>query len=326
MKRKMKNFRLYTILAALLVCMPFTYAQTLEEVVESYKKAADLNKSNPAEAAKAFEATIALATKVGSSADEQRKQAETAYATACLNIAKKSINAKKYAQAYTELASASEAANKYNVSEVKTGIANLLPTVEIYAGVESYQGKNYDQAISYFDKAIERGKMPAQALYYKGLTYEKKGDEAAMLSTIQAAREKAEASSTEKKYVSNCDKKLCSYYMSKGVAAKQAGKMSVALTNYQSALKYDEKNADLYLQLASVYNASEKWADAAAAAAKGVALAEAEDAKYGFYYETGIALAGQGKAADACASFKKVKSGNYLESAKYQIEQVLKCE
>ncbi len=322
----MKNFKFFAATAALLACFAGAYGQTLEEVIASYKKAADLNKSNPAEAAKAFEATINMASKVGSTADEQRKQAQDAYATACLNIAKKSIQAKKYTQAYTELASASEAASKYNVADVKTSIASLLPNVELYAGVECYQGKKYDEAITYFDKVVERNKMPAQALYYKGLTLEKKGDDAGMIAAIQQAKTKAQSSSSESKWVANCDKKLCSYYMSKGVTAKQGGKLSNALQMFQSALQYDAGNSDLYLQLASVYNASEKWGDALNMANKGVALVEAEDGKYGFYYETGLALAGQGKAAEACASFKKVKSGNYLESAKYQIEQVLKCE
>lgn len=322
----MKYFKHVCVLTLCLFFSVGIYGQTLEQVIESYKKAAETGKTNPAAGIQGFEQTIEMATKVGTTADTQRKQAEEALVTLYMNTAKKSIQSKKYAQAYTELGTVSTVAQKYKNTTIKAEADRLLPTVELYAGVEAYQGGNTDNAIQFFDKVIARNSSTAtQAMYYKGLTYQKKKDDANAITTFLAALEKAKATN-DTKWQANTEKKLGTFYFNKGVEAKQGNKTDAALQNFQSALKYDQKNADIFYQLANISNTKSKWVDAMTYANQGVALITTEADKFGFYYEIGLALAGQGKATEACTSFKKVTSGTYLESAKYQIEQVLKCQ
>jgi tetratricopeptide (TPR) repeat protein len=113
----------------------------------------------------------------------------------------------------------------------------------------------------------------------------------------------------------------------RALRAKDRKAYGEAIELAQSSLKYDQNFAEVYFLIAVVTNIQKRWDDAIQAGNKGLELLNPADdndkAKY--YFELGNAYAGKGDTAMACLSYREVSVGTYLESAKYQIEQVLKC-
>jgi hypothetical protein len=75
--------------------------------------------------------------------------------------------------------------------------------------------------------------------------------------------------------------------------------------------------------MAIAYNGESKWDDAITAANKALELETAD--KSDIHFELGKSYEGKGDGAAACQSYKSVTGGANVSAAKYQIEQVLKC-
>ena len=88
------------------------------------------------------------------------------------------------------------------------------------------------------------------------------------------------------------------------------------------------RNTDIYYQLAVIYNKQSKWDAAIEAGNKALELfgdaGTTKDAR--IYYELGNSYYGKSDNIAACDAYKKAAKGDYEALAKYQIEQVLKCQ
>ncbi|MDQ1297150.1 MAG: hypothetical protein QG611_1129, partial [Bacteroidota bacterium] len=115
------------------------------------------------------------------------------------------------------------------------------------------------------------------------------------------------------------------YFRAAGSQANQANKTDEALSLLNKAAKYGD-DKDLFYFFADVYNKQKNFDIGAEYAQKGLDLETGvAEAKAKFYFQLGIAQAGKGKTADACASFKNAMYGAFAEASKAERKN-LKCE
>jgi tetratricopeptide (TPR) repeat protein len=127
----------------------------------------------------------------------------------------------------------------------------------------------------------------------------------------------------DEKIISNAKNAVTSAYQKAGALQLQAGKFAAAVENLLIAGEYDNAEPRIPYYLAISYNGLAKWDEAITAANKALEL-QTED-KSDIYFELAKAQENKGDKASACANYKNVTGGNNVEAAKYQIEQVLKC-
>jgi tetratricopeptide (TPR) repeat protein len=113
-------------------------------------------------------------------------------------------------------------------------------------------------------------------------------------------------------------------FLNAGAKALQANKMADAISNLNTSLTYNDAEPKAYYYLALAYNGSSKWDEAITASNTAIELT-AED-KSDIYFELGKSHEKKGDNAAACDAYKKVTGGNNVAPAKYQVEQVLKCQ
>ena len=110
-----------------------------------------------------------------------------------------------------------------------------------------------------------------------------------------------------------------------GSQANQAEKLDDALALLNKAAKYGD-DKDLFYYFADVYNKKKEFNKGAEYANKGLALETTDgEPKAKFYFQLGMAQAGKGQTAEACASFKNSVFGPFAEPSKVQMKN-LKCQ
>lgn len=126
---------------------------------------------------------------------------------------------------------------------------------ELVAG-ESYSYlKNYSNAIQRLQTAISLDSTKAEPHYYLGLVFDNAGQIDNAIDQLQVAIN----------FAANDPTMLANAYYQRGLLLEQKGNNQDALTDYQQAVKYDNKNADAYLHLGDMYdklNQNDKALDA----------------------------------------------------------------
>jgi len=115
------------------------------------------------------------------------------------------------------------------------------------------------------------------------------------------------------------------YFRAAGSQANQANNLDEALSLLNKAAKYGD-DKDLFYYFADVYNKQKNFDSGAEYARKGLAMETgAPEAKAKFYFQLGLAQAGKGQNAEACASFKNSMFGAFAAPSKAQRTN-LKCQ
>ena len=106
--------------------------------------------------------------------------------------------------------------------------------------------------------------------------------------------------------------------------AVQAKKYNDAVSNLLASQEYNNTDASSFYYLALAYNELSQYDEAIAAATKALELQPENTSD--IYFELGKSYEKKGDNATSCDYYKKVTAGNNVAAAKYQIEQVLKCQ
>lgn len=239
-----------------------------------------------------------------------------------LQISQKKAQEKDYNGSLKSALKAKETAEEAGNDDIAEKAAVITTKIYYSYGLSNYKAKKFDEAISYLDKAIEQDENYFKAHYLKVVILKDKGDEAGLKAATKAAMNASDKSDdTRKKTIDY----TANYFYNEGVKAKQATNYDDAINNLNSSLEFNVENTDCYYLLASIYNSKEDWTSAIEAAQKGLSYAN-ESEKARFNYELGNAYFGSGDNASACDAYSKAAVGDYAESAKYQMEHVVKCE
>ena len=321
----MKQKQLFLIIVSVFILVPFTgISQINNDAISAYNEGAQLIKSDPSGAIEAFNKCIKLCDAVGDEAEETRVLAETQLPGLYYKIAMESYKQKKMEEAIERFIETEEIAKKYNNSSIQAKAKKIVPQLYMVLG-NSLMKQNPQEALKNLDKAVELNPNLTKAYLSKGLIYKELGDEANMKASLSKTIEVGFASN-DIKTANTAEQVLRTYYFNYAVKSLQAGNMTEAEAGFKSSVEYGSENPTVYFQLGKIYNSKKEYELAVKTLKRAEGFEKGGDVeKAGIFYEMGNAYIGLGNTSEACIAFKKALFGDYAEGAKYQIEEVLKC-
>jgi tetratricopeptide (TPR) repeat protein len=300
-------------------------AQDRNDVIKYYNEGAKVMQTDIPAAIKAFEEVVTLSDKVGETAADLRQKAVQVLPGLYVKAANNTIKEKKPASETIKSAKiAAAAAEKYGSATNKENAGKILVQGYYNLGTEFFTKKDYDNAQKAFDSLLVINPDYAAAIYNKALIYRSQDNDASFEETIDSYLGKLDTLKDAEK-AKQASTMALEYFRAAGSQANQADKSDEALALLNKAAKYGD-DKDLFYYFADVYNKQKNFDKGTEYARKGLALETgAAEAKAKFYFQLGLAQAGKGQTADACASFKNAMFGAFAEPSKAQRTN-LKCQ
>ncbi len=313
------------LLVGLLVMAFSITAQTVADAGSLYNEGNTYYKDKDYKGAvTAYESALKMTESIGADAVDLQLKIEAQLAKAYYANASTKFTNKKYDDAIAGYKKTAEFATKIGDSDLAKKSTGNVAKVHSSKGAALLKENKLDEALVEFDKSLEISPKYYLTYYYQMLTYKSKDDMDKMMESADKAIEyggsSSKAQKTLKKVKSNASKAL----VNAGAKEIQREHPEEAIKLLNDSFKYDQGDAMTYYYLALAYTKAKKFDDAITAGQKAITVEPDKD-KSDVYFTLGLAYEGKGDNANACASYKKVKSGPNVEAAKYQITQVLKC-
>jgi len=300
-------------------------AQERNDVIKVYNEGAKAMQTDIPAAIKAFEDVVVLSDKVGESVNDLKQKAIQVLPGLYLRAANNTIKESKPMPEIIRAAKKAVAvAEKYGTATSKENASKIM--VQAYNTMASnyFTQKNYENALLAFDSLLVISPGNLNAIYNKALIYRSQNNAGAFEETIDLYLGKLESGKDDEK-VKQASVLALEYFRAAGSQANQANNLDEALVLLNKAAKYGD-DKDLFYYFADVYNKQKNFNSGAEYAQKGLTLeAGAAEAKAKFYFQLGLAQAGKGQTADACASFKNAMYGPFAEPSKAERTN-LKCQ
>lgn len=221
---------------------------------------------------------------------------------------------------------AKEAAEEYGDDDTRDKVNAIIPQIHYAIGASYYKNENLDKSLAEMEKAIKVDSNYSKAYYLEAVIYKKQGNDDKLVETAKKGIAAAKAEN-DAKTEQNLTNLVSTHFLKKGNDAKDAGKYDEAIVNLKKSLIFDSENSTTYFLLTTVYDSKKEWDNVIESANEGLKYEQGnEDAKARFYYELGNAYYGKGDNSAACDAYSKAAVGSFLQNAKYQMEQVVKCQ
>jgi len=218
-----------------------------------------------------------------------------------------------------------EAIKSYQSFLEKTGKRKFYRLFALKGLGYAYEGKkDYEKALLAFDTLLSINPGYTSAIYNKALIFRSQNNAASFEETIDSFLGKLDTLKEAEK-VKQASTLGLEYFRAAGSQANQANNLDEALGLLNKAAKYGD-DKDLFYYFADVYNKQKNFDKGAESAQKGLALEAGDaEAKAKFFFQLGLAQAGKGQTADACASFKNAMFGPFAGPSKAERTN-LKCQ
>jgi tetratricopeptide (TPR) repeat protein len=300
-------------------------AQTRNDVVNVYNEGAKAMQTDVKAAIEAFEKVVVLSDQVGETAADLKQKAIQVLPGLYVKAASGTLTDKKPSTETIKAAKkAAASAEKYGSAPNKENASRILVQGYYNLGTEFFTKKDYANALLAFDSLLVINPAYLNALYNKALIFRTQNNTAAFEEDIDLFIAKVKSGNDSVK-VKQASKLALEYFRASGSQANQANKPDEAIVMLNKAAKYGD-DKDLFYYFADVYNKQKNFDKGTEYAQKGLALETGSaDAKAKFYFQLGLAQAGKGQTADACASFKNAMFGVFAEPSKVQRTN-LKCQ
>lgn len=320
--------KLLTIVFVLALIVPsLLKAQTQEDVIKSFNKAFALAQAEKhLEAFNGFEATIAMAEKVGADVADIKTKAETQLAPLMFKHAGSLYKLKKVSEALESFAKAKDVATKYNDNSIAQKSDGVMMKVYNNLGTNEFKRANYDEALVNYEKALAINGNYDAAIFNlaEALNKQNKRDESiAMLDEARKVGGRINSPSIIRK----AERKAAEYLIYWGSTAIEQQKYSAANEYLTKAIIYDVESSDAYYRLAELANKQGQYAEAVDFAEQALDFEKgpkSERAK--IYFELGLAEQSIGNNDKACEAFKSASFGRFKAAAQHKIEFELKCD
>lgn len=298
-----------------------SHSQDINAAGEAFNKAIEFsNAGNYAEALKAYKQTIQLCEALGDEGMDLQIRAEQQLPSTYFSIGKGLYDEKKFTDAIPNFQESLKLAQDFGETKTADACRAYLSGIYTSLGNNDLKAEALDKAIENYNKAIEYKPDFARAYYGLGLVYKKQDRNEDMLAAMDKVME---LSPEGDKTAENARNTVATTFLNEGAVALQKNAFGKAIENLAISIRYNDGEPMAHYYLALAYNGQKDWDNAVASADKAIELGlqNAGDA----WFEIGKAGEGKGDAEAACAAYKKVTSGNNVAAAKYQVEQVLKC-
>jgi len=322
----MKYLRL-SLMAVIVLLLPnrMNAQTTLKDATDAYNQAVQTLQTNKEAAIQQFEKAIQLCQAVGPDADSLLLSITPNLPSLYYDVAYDAYKAKKLDEALIKFQKTIEVADKYGDDRTKKKAEAVEPQLYYAIGVNFYKADNTDKALENLQNAVKINPQFTRAWLVIGLIYRKKEDVnnmmAAMDKTIEAGKAENDLKSVEQ-----ATKVTRDFLVILANKEKNKDNLDGAIEYLNKAIAYDANFSDSYYLMAAIYNKQSKWQDAVTAGKKALDLAP-QEGRAKIQYELGVAYVGLNQTSDACAAFKEAaKDKNFEASAKFYIEQKLKCQ
>ncbi|MFO7616779.1 MAG: tetratricopeptide repeat protein [Bacteroidales bacterium] len=320
---KFKNlFRLAFVFFLLMGFGATLSAQDLAEATKIYNSALPLIKNDPAGAIKSLNDCIAVCVTVGSEADSVKAAAQDKLPGAYFNLGNNQATAKELDKALESFNLAVKYGKEFNTPEVVTRSSSALARIHYMQANSFLNAKDAEKAQASINKALELEPQNATAWLIQAFIYrDAENDE-----EFEKAIDSSSSFSKNPNEFRQAQQAGLKYFLVKGSKLVNGNKHEAGAAALEKAVKFDQTSKDAMFFLAKAYNGLSNWDKAIEAANKGIELEEDTPEKEAkFFFEIGTAQKGKGDTSAACDSFKKAMVGQFTETAKYEIEVVLKC-
>jgi tetratricopeptide (TPR) repeat protein len=297
------------------------FSQDLNQAGESFNKgiAAQQGENWPAAVA-AYEEAISTCSKLGDEGIDLSLKAERQLAQSYFGYGKSLFGEKKYPEALEKFSKAADYATKAADDKTLDASNTYRAGINYALGNNLLKNEDFPGAIEKYNEALLIKPDYYKSYYGLGLVYKKQEDLAKMKENLDKAISMA---GTDEKTITNAREAAAMAFRNAGAKSLQAGKHGEAIEQLSNSLVYAVDDPKVYYYMAIAYNGESKWDDAITAANKALELETAD--KSDIHFELGKSYKGKGDGAAACQSYKSVTGGANVSAAKYQIEQVLKC-
>ncbi len=306
-----------------------TLAQDEKEIIDAYNKGVQLLNSDTKAAIASFKKCISLADdaeELSEKGEQTKKLAEDQIPKLYYKLAVESYKKHDFEGAIKYFEQTKKAGKKYGNTALAQKSERLIPKLYYAWGKQEYSKKNYDQALQIFDKGIAVNPNLASAYLGKALVYDKMKQENKMKESADKAIEIAK-NIHDQKTLMNAQKFMRNYTYNHAVIAIQNNKQSEAEKYLNASIGYGNQSPDVYYELGKIYRKQGKYSEALNYLQKALTLDQGNEVvKAKYYFALGKVYEGMNKKTEACAAFKKALHPPYDESAKYELEQVLKCK
>jgi tetratricopeptide (TPR) repeat protein len=326
MNKSTGNFRKCIIaLTGLLIAFSLN-AQTINEVIQTFNAGAgEMNAGNYESALAGFETTVALATALGAEGDEMKAKAEAQIPTVHYRIALEKYKAKDIEGAIVSFENAIETGEQYGNADAKSRSLRYVPQLHNAVGNSKVQAGDYDAAVASYDRAIEYNPAYARAYYGKAVAYMKQDNDEAMVSTMEKAIEVGTAAA-DTTTAAAAAKILRDHFVNAGKALYQAKNYEEALVSFESSLKYDTEYAESYYLISLIHGINKAYEETVQYGLKALEYEEDDATKKArIYYELGMAYIALAQNDKACDALGRALVEPYAESARHNMDNVLKC-
>lgn len=300
-------------------------AQTAKEVFDLYNSTAANYKTNFPEGIANFNKVIEMSSQVGEDCNEIKATTEGLMPRVYFEYAMSLYKAKDLQGTLTNLEIAEDMAIKYNDADIKKRVEKTLPKLYNVMGTNKLKEDKFEEALSNYTKALQFNPNLIDAQVNITATYQKMGDEAKMVESLQ--KTVALAKSLNKIDIADdANTRLKNVYLKKAEEARVANNYDLAIENYEISISYDSTDAVVYRNYSNACFQSEKWNKTIEVATKAIELNKGTDIdKAGIYHELATAYHKINNISKACEIYPKAAFGEFKPNADYQIK-TLKCQ
>ncbi|HDR89087.1 MAG TPA: tetratricopeptide repeat protein [Bacteroidetes bacterium] len=314
---------------SLLLCMAGGLsAQSLSDAINEYNQGAQILKTDPDLAAIHFERCIEISDQLGAEGSDTRGKAVAALARVpgvYFSQAMTHYRERDFDRAIQAFEKAAESASKYGDEETGRKARAAIPQLYYAKGIELYKNKDFEGAIVQLEKAIELNPNYGKAFMARGLAYKGLDDLEKMKESMDQAM--AVSAGRDAETMREAEESVRNSYYNAGVTALQNEAYREAEAYFDVSIEYGNNDPDIFLKLGEINNELGDPDKAIQYLERGIGLsADDAAARAGFYYHMGNAYQAKGDKTKACEAYRKAMHGQYLENAKYQVENVLKCD
>jgi tetratricopeptide (TPR) repeat protein len=300
-------------------------AQTQNDVINVYNEGAKATQTDVKAAIEAFEKVVVMSDQVGETTADLKQKAVQVLPGLYVKAASNTVTEKKPAAETIKAAKkAMAAAEKYGNATSKENASKILGQGYYNLGTEFFSKKDFGNSLLAFDSLLVINPDNLNAIFNKALIFRGQNNAMAFEENINLFLEKVKSNNDSVK-VKQASKLALEYFRASGSQANKANKLDEAIVMLNKAAKYGD-DKDLFYYFADVYNKQKNFDQGTEYAQKGLALETgAAEAKAKYYFQLGLAQAGKGQTAEACASFKNAMYGAFAEPSKAERTN-LKCK
>ena len=292
------------IIALFLFLLPFMlHGQTINDAKDAYNKGAKTFSTDKDSTLIYWEQSLGICKTLGTAGDSLRMKIEVFIPSLYYELANASYKEKKYDEALTKSQKALQVAESYKDEKNKQRATKLITSINIAIGVNYYKNSDLDNAIKYWELAVNTDPKLEKVWYNIAQAYLKKGDAEKMSASMDKTFELAKAEN-DTVTIKNATKQCRDFYYKQALNAASKNENTVAITNLNKALGYDVKFVDAYYVMATIYNKLSKSKEAIEVINTALKYETVNTTR--LYFQMGYAYAAQKQNADACTAFKKV--------------------